>query len=175
MAVKLLPVVSTPRLGIVTPAVKATKTTPAVPAVMGPMLHVPYVDAAGVHRNVEVPADVVATFASNSDLEAWCATNLDPPLPSWVVQPGASGTATPGGLIIVAPIIAPRVGTVDATAGTSGPTLEFAYRTPAGAEQQCTVPAAGVAGCSSMDDLLVWCDAHIGQATALPTWVVQPA
>ena len=169
------PVVSAPRLGIVTPAVQATDTTPAVPAVMGPMLHVPYVDGAGVHRTVEIPAPIVATFTSNADLQAWCAANLDPPVPSWIVQPGASGTKTPGGLILVAPIIAPRVGAIDKAAGTTGPALEFAYRTPSGTEQQCTVPAAGVAACSSMDDLLVWCDAHIGQATALPSWVVQPS
>ena len=175
MAVTIIPKITAPRQGIITPAVKATDTAPAQPAVMGPVLRVRYVDAAGVHRTAEVPADVVATFSGNSDLQAWLDANLDPPLPSWVIQPGSTGTMTPGGIVLIAPIIAPRVGVVDKATGATGPMLEFGHRAPGGTEQQCTVPAAAVAACASMDDLLAWCDAHIGQATALPSWVVQPS
>lgn len=81
MAITILAPIISPSQGIVTPA------TDTEPAVMGPTLEFGYRDSAGVERQAHIPAATVATFASMADLQAWCDANLDPALPSWVVQP----------------------------------------------------------------------------------------
>jgi len=87
LSVKILSPIIAPSLGVVTPAVPATDTTPAVPAVMGPTLEFAYTDAAGVERQARVPAAVVATLTTMADLQAWANATLDPAVPTWVVQP----------------------------------------------------------------------------------------